>query len=150
MLTTPFTEGEWANEVPTFEGAEAAQTHIHEFCKTVSFECRNLAVPHSVRKKIAENRGIKSPGLDKLASHKQNAVIQSQRKVEASGENLTSSSILYQDDDSRLYLKATEVRSRYVAELAVHTSDRVENEVKEIDAVVKEVASGLLVSKMDL
>ena len=61
-----------------------------------------------------------------------------------------TSSILYQDDDSRVYLEAAELRSRYVAELAVYTSDRVKKQVKETDVVVKEVASGLLVSKMDL
>jgi len=87
MLTTPFSEDEWANEVLTFEGAEAAKTHIPELRKTVSFECRNLlAVPHSVRKKKAENRGIQSPGLDKLASHKKNKIVQSQNRVKASGE----------------------------------------------------------------
>jgi len=55
MLTTLFTEDEWSNEqVLMFEGAEAAQTHIHEFRKTVSFEHRNLAVAYySVRKRIA-------------------------------------------------------------------------------------------------
>jgi len=56
-MTTLFTEDEWANEeqVLTFEGDEAAQAHIYEFRKTASFERRNLAVPYSVRKKIAEN-----------------------------------------------------------------------------------------------
>ena len=53
MLFTTFSEDEWANEVLTYEGAEAAQTQIKEFCKR-----RNLAVPHSVRKKIAENRNL--------------------------------------------------------------------------------------------
>jgi len=71
IMTTPFTEEEWANKVLTFEGAEVSQTHIHEFRKTVSFERHNLAIPQSIRKKIAENRGKKVPGLDKLADHKQ-------------------------------------------------------------------------------
>ena len=57
-------------------------------------------------------------------------------------------SILYQDSDSRVYLEASEVRSRYVAELTVYTSNRVEKKVKE--TIFKEVASGLLVSKMDI
>ena len=87
----PFTEEEWANEVLMFEGAEASQTHIHEFRKTVSFECRNLAVPQSVRKKIVENRGVKSPGLDKLADHKQRAVSASQKGVESIVPNLAKS-----------------------------------------------------------
>jgi len=50
IMTTSFTEEEWANEVLTFEGAEVSQTHIHEFRNTVYFEHRNLAVPQSVRK----------------------------------------------------------------------------------------------------
>ena len=37
MLFTTFSEDEWANEVLTFEGAEAAQIHVKEFRKTVSF-----------------------------------------------------------------------------------------------------------------
>ena len=81
MLFTTFSEDEWAEEVLTFEGAEAAQTQIKEFRKTVSFERRNLAVPHSVKKKIAKNRNMQSPGLDLLAKAKCDVVRSSQARV---------------------------------------------------------------------
>jgi len=149
IMTTPFTEEEWANEVLTFEGAEASQTRIHEFRKTISFEHRNLAVPQSVRKKIAENRGKKVQGLDKLADHKQRAVATSQKGVESIVPRL-GKSVLYQDSDSRVYIDAAESRSRHVADLAIYTSGRVEKQVLETDTILKEVTSSLLVAKMDI
>ena len=150
IMTTPFTEEEWAHEVLTFEGAEASQTHIHEFRKNVSFERRNLAAPQSVRKKIAENWGAsKSPGLDKLADHKQKSVTIIQKGVESTVPRLVTS-ILYQDSDSKVYFDAAEARSRYVADLVVYTSGQVEKQVRETDTILKEVTSGLLVSKMDI
>ena len=149
LLLTTFSEDEWAEEVLTFEGAEAAQTHINDFRKTVSFERRNLAVPHSVRKKVNENRNIKSPGLDLLASAKRKVVRTSQIRLESFAPALQDS-VIYADTDMRLYFDASESRAKHVTELSLYTSERAEKKFTEIEAASDEVASSLLVSKMDL
>ena len=150
MLFTTFSEDEWAEEVLTFEGAEAAQTQIKEFRKTVSFERRNLAVPHSVKKKIAENRNIQSPGLDLLAKAKCDVVRSSQARVASVAATALPASVLYSDPDSKSFIDAAEVRARYVTELSLYTSDRVEKKFAQMEAATDEVASSLLVSKLDL
>jgi len=149
ILHTHFSEDEWAEKVLTFEGAEAVQTQINEFRKTVSFECCNLAVPHSVRKKVNENRNVKSPGLELLASAKHQVVLASQKCLETSGPALADS-VIYSDPDMKLYFEGAEIRSKHVADLTLYTSERVERKFTEIEAASDEVASSLLVSKMDL
>ena len=147
MLT--FSEDEWAEEVLTFEGAEAAQTQINEFRKTISFERRNLAVPHSARKKLNENRNIKSPGLDLLASAKHKVVRTSQIRLESFASALQDS-VIYADTDMRLYFDAAESRAKHVTELSLYTSEHAEKKFTKIEAASNEVASSPLVSKMDL
>lgn len=150
MLFTTFSEDEWAEEVLTFEGAEAAQTQIKEFRKTVAFERRNLAVPHSVKKKIAKNRNNQSPGLDLLAKAKCDVVRSSQARVTSVAATVLPDSVLYSDPDSKSFIDAAEVRARYVTELSLYTSDRVEKKFAQMEAATDEVASSLLVSKLDL
>ena len=150
MLFTTFSEDEWAEEVLTFEGAEAAQTQIKEFRKTVSFERRNLAVPHSVKKKIAKNRNMQSPGLDLLAKAKCDVVRSSQARVTNVAATALPNAVLYSDPDSKAFIDAAEVRTKYVTELSLYTSDRVEKKCAQMEAATDEVVSSLLVSKLDL
>jgi len=150
ILFTNFSEDEWSNEVLTYEGAEAAQTKIKDFRKTVSFERRNLAVPHSVRKKIAENRNLQSPNLEYLVKAKCEVVRASQARVEGVGATALQASILYSDPDSKAFIDEAETRAKYVTEIVLFSTERVEEKLAQMESATDEVASSLLVSKMDL
>jgi len=58
--------------------------------------------------------------------------------------------VIYADTDMILYFDVAESRAKHVTELSLYTSERVEKKFTEIEAVSDEVASSLLVSKMDL
>ena len=150
ILLTNFSEDEWANEVLTFEGAEAAQTQVKEFRKTVSFERRNLAVPHSVRKKIAENRNTQSTDMEYLAKAKCESVRASQARVEEAMATALQDSVLYSDPDSKTFIDEAETRAKYVTELVLFSTERVEEKLTQMESATDEVVSSLLVSKMDL
>ena len=96
-----------------------------------------------------ENRNIKSPGLDLLASAKRKVVRTSQIRLESVAPALQDS-VIYADTDMRLYFDASESRAKHVTELSLYTSERAEKKFTEIEAASDEVASSLLVSKMDV
>ena len=116
----------------------------------MSFERRNLAVPHSVRKKIAKNRNTQSTDLEYLAKAKCESVRASQARVEDVMATVLQASVLYSDPDSKTFIDEAETRAKYVTELVLFSTERVEEKLAQMESATDEVVSSLLVSKMDV
>jgi len=71
---------------------------------------------------VNENRNIKSPGLDLLATAKRKVVRTSQTRLESFASALQDS-VIYADTDMRLYFDAAESKAKNVTELSLYTSE---------------------------